>query len=215
MCQNGPTPCYEMGLWLPAIHLGLFAQICWRSNGRGQLSLLPALRQLRTCWGQELISLELTAGHQEPDSKNISGLSRKGSVTNKMCSCMCRALSQPVLPRLKGRAASVSYCQQYFYGLNAAIHASIHHRDADDVLKDRHLLSAVDTHHSWSFCNFCSLWENERFITHTIVNEGLFSSRILVYLQASICRSHCTTQDKIVYFFQAVMLVTWGCSSSN
>lgn len=118
MCQNGrgPTPRYEMGLWLPAIHLVLFAQICWRSNRRHQPSLLPVLRHLCTCWGQELISWELTASHQEPDSKNTVGLP-----TDKMCSCIHRALFHPALLRLKGRAASVSHYQQHCYDLNATV----------------------------------------------------------------------------------------------
>lgn len=165
---------------------------CW-STERGHLSLPCLLRQLPTYQRAELTSLELLASNQEPNSKNILELLKTERVTNKTCSCVHRAPSQSVLTRNK-KGLPAHTTDRILYYLYSVVH-SIHHQDADDVLKDRLLLSAGDTHRSWRFCNYCFLTENGRFIVHIMLNEGFFWSRIVAYLQAFIYVSHCTTQD--------------------
>lgn len=190
-----PWPSSMLGNWIMALidPLGFLLRFCWWSSERGHPSLPCLLRQLPTYQRAELISLELLASNQEPDSKNILELLKTESVTIKMCSWIYRAPSQSVLAGLK-KGLPAHTTDSILYYLYSVVH-SIHHQDADDALKDRLLLSAGDTHRSWRFCHYCFLRENGRFIVHIIVNEGLFWSRIVAYLQAFIYVSHCIIQD--------------------
>lgn len=96
-----PVPGCRTGLWLPLIHLAFHFDFA--AEAVEQLipfSLLQLLRQLPTYQIVELISLELLASNQEPDSKNILELFKKESVTNKIRSWIQRAPSQSVLTSL-------------------------------------------------------------------------------------------------------------------
>lgn len=85
--RTSPWPSSLLQNWItvPINSLGFPLRFCWWSSERGHSSLLWVLRQLPTHPRVELISLELLASHQEPDSKNILELLKKESVTNKMC----------------------------------------------------------------------------------------------------------------------------------
>lgn len=119
--------------------LSFLFRFFWWSSERGHFSLPCPLRQLPTFQRAELISLELLASNQEPDSKNILELLKTESVTNRHVPG-CRAPSQSVLTRFK-KGLPAHTTDSILYYLYSVVH-SIHHQDADDMLEDRLLLSA-------------------------------------------------------------------------
>lgn len=128
-CLCFQWPSSTLGNWIMALidPLGFPLRFRWWSSERGHLSL-PRL--LPTYQRAELISLELLASNQEPDSKNILELLKTESVTNKMCSWIHRAPSQSVLARLK-KGLPAHTTDGILYFLYRVVH-SIHHQDADD-----------------------------------------------------------------------------------